>query len=273
MSEKIKYQFAAMPIKWLVNPSISHTEKIVLCVLIALGDEKGISNIGYEKLSTQCCLNKSYLIKVINRLEKRGYVERIIQHNRRFATQLRVRYELLDGISRAGVQESHLGDSYTEKQESLLNQSGVAFKSIGSRIEATPTIFKSDLNYNKGGSRFEATPNFKTDSEAKEESETPDVAGVRSMPSGAQGAAESSAKDESADAQAAKIQALLPVLSEYFGDLRPWIQVFEVSNKIGIRVLGGRISGVDVNVVKEFAARHGIIFSQQQFANERIIAA
>jgi hypothetical protein len=272
MSErKIKYQFSAIPIEWLINPKLSQTEKVVLGVLIWLGDESGVSRVGYEKLAGFASICKNQCMRVISSLEKMKLVERTIRNNRRFSNELRVCFENLGGDSQNNTQESHRSDSCVENQESHFQNSGVTFDENGSHIGVTLNKnLNLNLKFKNGGSNIEVTPDLKTSGSVEEIAPANVVAG-KMKPSGEQVAARDLAKDEYAEAQAAKIQALLPVLSEYFGDSMPWIQIFEVSNKIGIRVLGGRISGIDLDVVRDFAARHGIIFSQQQFQNERIV--
>ena len=271
MSE-IKYQFSKMPIEWLTSSKISATEKVVLGVLIALGNETGVSCVGYMQLAQYCCVkSRSYMIDLINNLEKKGYVERFPETGRNHASKLRVRFERLGGTFGLCDKESVRTD-YLSQKESAAENKRVLSSEQKSPLQRTQTIFKLDLNYNKEKSPFEQTIYQKKEIDRKE-SESADVAADLSKPCGEQVAAKDLAKSECDEAEAAKLQTLLPVLNDYFGDLMPWIQIFEVNHKIGIRVLGGRISGVDLDVVKGFAARHNIIFSQQQYANERIIAA
>lgn len=271
MSDKIKYQFSAFPVEWLISPKLTANEKIVLAVLIALGNGAGQSAVGYEKLAGYCCLSRTYLIELINKLEINGYIERTIQNNRRKPTLCRVCLERVGGQAQAAAQESVRADSCAEKQESDLTETGVRFGENKSQFEQTLNIFKQDLNYNKGKSQFEQTLNK---SNKDSYIATADVAAVRSMPTGEQVAGNTQQKEVMDAAKAAKERESIQVISKYFGDKMAWIQVFEVSNKIGFRVLGGRISGVEIDVAKEFAARHNFIFTDnQQFADERILTA
>ena len=270
MSDKIKYQFSAVPVEWLISPKLSANEKIVLAILIALGNGAGQSAVGYEKLAGYCCLSRTYLIELINKLEINGYIERTIQNNRRKPTLCRVCLERVGGHVQAAAQESVRADSCAEKQESDLTETGVGFDTNKSQFEPTLNIFKQDLNYNKGGSQFEPTLNK---NKQKNYIATADVAAVRSMPTGEQVAVNTMQKGiEDEAVKAVKIQEKVQAIRSYFGDKMAWIQVFEVSNKIGFRVIGGAISGVEIDVAKEFAAQHGFLFSQQSFANERKIA-
>lgn len=247
--------FIKLPESILLNPKISDLQLRIIANLIKYSYCDNKSYIGYDKLAAACMITKRAAIKNVKDLECAGLLR--VNHRGNFSKSNEIELTL-DCV--LGVNE-----------DSPLKQTqGVNQDSLGGESRITPHIdnrFKhSDLNFKKEKEKV-------NEDSPLEESETPDVAGVRSMPCGAQGAAENSAKEECDEAEAAKLRTLLPVLNDYFGDLMPWIQIFEVNNKIGIRVLGGRIAGVDLDVVKGFAARNNLIFSQQQFANERIIAA
>lgn len=265
MSEKIKYQFSAVPVEWLISPKLSANEKIVLAVLIALGNGAGQSAVGYEKLAGYCCLSRTYLIELINKLEINGYIERTIQNNRRKPTLCRVCLERVGGHVQAAAQESVRADSCAEKQESDLTETGVGFDTNKSQFEPTLNIFKQDLNYNKGGSQFEPTLNKSNDNNYIA---TAGVAAVRSMPTGEQVAGNTRQEIEFDADKAAKIQAI----KSYFGDKMAFVDVLEISNKIGFRICCKDFCGIDIDAAKGFAALHNIFMTFNHYANERKIA-
>ena len=269
---KINYQFSPLPIEWLISQKLSATEKVVLGVLIALSNRSGFCDIGYEKLSGYCCVkSRTYLIQIINRLESYGYIERFIETGRNHASKIRVRLEILGRSFQAGEEESFLKDSSSEQKESDLKSERVCFNEKKSLFEQTQTIFKQDLNYNKEKSLFEQTEKNNFFDKKKESA---DVAADLSMPNAGQAGENNQQRKVCDDDAAAKIQAI----KSYFGDKMTYVDILEISNKIAFRVgwntLSQKISGIDINAAKQFAALHDVFFadSNTRYANERKIA-
>ena len=275
MSErKIKYQFSAIPIEWLINPKLSQTEKVVLGVLIWRGDESGVSRVGYEKLAGFASICKNQCMRVISSLEKKKLVERTIRNNRRFSNELRVCFENLGGDSQNNTQESLLCDSCVENQESHFQNSGVTFEENGSHIDVTLNKnLNLNLKFKNGGSNIEVTPDFKTSGSVEEIAPANVVAG-KMKPSGEQVAAESLAKEVCAADQAANTQdfIMLQTVKETFGDRFEDLELFKVQNTYYVRQKG-KFSSVTFEELNNFAVENGVFATSGHFFNERIISA
>ena len=268
--------FTKIPTDIIKSKDISNLEFRVLSVLIMVSSyNNGHSYFGSFKLSEMCGIGRAALRKALSKLEQLKFLT--ITQRGDFSRSNDICLTLNNGLESlrlGGVAKKAPEVDLNNPLPVDLKDSRVDLKDSRVDLKDSP-IRKKDLNnlYLNKNNTVDLKDSPSKNEQSIEYMATPDVAGVLSMPCGEQVAANDLAKDVCDDALAAKIQAILPILDEYFGDLRPWIQVFEFSNKIGIRVLGGRISGVDVDVVKGFAARNGIFFQQEHIANERIIAA
>jgi len=267
--------FTKIPTEIIKSKQISNLEFRVLSVLIMISSyNNGHSYFGSFRLSDMCGIGRVALRKALNNLVNLHLVT--VTQRGSFSRSNDIFLTLQSGIEflqSGGIAKKAPTVDLNDSPSVDLNDSRVDLNDSRVDLNDSPIKIK-DLNNLNLNNKNTVDLNDSPDKTNLNHHIAPaDVAAGLSMPCGEQVAAKNLAKEECAGAQAAKIQALLPVLNEYFGELRPWIQIFEVNNKIGIRVLGGRISGVDLDVVKGFAARQNIIFSQQQYAGERIIAA
>ena len=267
--------FTKIPTEIIKSKQISNLEFRVLSVLIMISSyNNGHSYFGSFKLSDMCGIGRVALRKALNNLVNLRLVT--VTQRGSFSRSNDIFLTLQSGIEflqSGGVAKKTPTVDLKDSPSVDLNDSRVDLNDSRVDLNDSPVKIK-DLNNLNLNNKNTVDLNDSPDKTNLNRHIAPaDVAAGLSMPCGEQIAAESLAKNECAESAADKKLALMPIIKDYFGDKIAWIQIFEVQNKIGIRVLGGRISGVDIDVVKEFAVRHNIIFSQQQFANERIIAS
>ncbi len=269
MSNKIKYQFSAIPIEWLTSKKLSSSEKILLGVLIWLSDENGESKTGYDSLAEFSCLSRRQCINLVDRLEKMGYIERIIRNNRRYSSILRVCFGGLGGAIQNGRECTRV-HSQSENRECNLKQSGVQFKAIGS---ATDSTLNKDLNLNlkliNNGSAIECTPDKKN---PIHHIAPADVAAGRSMPN------QESARKVQVETQAANDdKSLVEGIKANFKDVAADLEFFKVGNQYGLRKKSkySLIEAVRASEVVDYLASLGIVAQvvdyNQHYPNEEVI--
>lgn len=162
MSEKIKYQFAAMPIQWVKDYKLTAVEKVILLALISFKE-----NLGYESLGSYAGISKRQCIRLTQKLERFGYIE-INNHTR--PAKIRVCLENLGGDLQG---KGDTGDTISKNKGDT-----------GDTIKVTPATKKGDTGDTLN--RFKYINYINSGGSPENQKATADGAAVRSMPDAGQ---------------------------------------------------------------------------------------
>lgn len=181
MSNKITYQFSALPAEWVTDFNLSPAELRLLAFLILRSDEKGQSNVGYSSIGEHIGMCERQVRRMCDKLEVLRYIERTINHNRRLPTIIRVCFERIGRCAQNVGTDTHVRpeQNKTDIEVRPNKKQDGHFKQTGRTLNANRTDIEVPLN--------RTIEDFKnTRAGAREETETADVAAVRSMPDAGQ---------------------------------------------------------------------------------------
>lgn len=181
MSNKITYQFSAIPAEWVLDLHLSPADIRLLAFLILRADEKGQSAIGYNSIAENIGMCERQVRRMCDKLEILKYINRTINHNRRLPTIIRVCFERIGRYGQNIGTDTHVRPEQTRTDIEVhpnKKQDG-HFKQTGRTFESNRTDIGVHLNRD-----FKNIQN--TRAGAREEMATADVAAVRSMPDAGQ---------------------------------------------------------------------------------------
>lgn len=181
MSEKIKYQFSAVPADWILDLNLSATDLRLLAFLILRSDENATSAIGYNEIGKNIGICERQVRRMCDKLEVLGYITRTINHNRRLPTIIKVCFGRVGGHVQNSRTDSDVrpAQNRTDSDVRLNAKQDGHFEQTGRTFKASRT--DSDVRLNR---YLENSRN--TRAGAREETETADGAAVRSMPDAGQ---------------------------------------------------------------------------------------
>ena len=210
MSEsKIKYQFVAMPAKWVTSFKLSAQEKITLAALILNSNKENEYNKGYQYLADQSCISLRQCKYIVEALINRGY---IIKKTGTKPIILQANFAPLGGDVQ-NSDKSALDCTLSEKKECNPQQLKVQFSVKNSAVDCTQSRY-IDLNP-------------ETRACAREKMDGGDVTPPRSMPT------IESARIEKADDQCELEDFLLAdSFFRSFPDLKAWCKFSKLHGEI-----------------------------------------
>ena len=212
MTKKISYTFAAVPKELISDPNISPLEFRILCVILSAADENFNCTLSYSNIAKAVNISRRNTIVNIQNLVDLGYLQKKgrngFQHNNSIANILHFEVGKA-GTSTTSKQASDSNITSLVSEESLASDSNIT-----SLVSEESLAGDSSVTQSRTSSKSLNNIYLKTKEKEEKETATADGAAVLSMPDGGQ-AAESSAKNEVAEALAAKEQAALQLFNSY----------------------------------------------------------
>ena len=169
---KTDYQFSKMPADWLKCKELNPTDKYILAFLVLenRADFNKVYKKGFEALGLETGLSRRQCIYIINKLEKLHFIE---INNRTRPVEIRVCLERVGGRNQDDGKSATDCTLATQKSATDCTQR-VQFTTQKSATDCTHNKYLNNLNINTRGNARE------------NETETADVAAVRSMPDAGQ---------------------------------------------------------------------------------------
>ena len=239
--KKINYTFAAVPKGLISDPYITPLEFRILCVIISAADENFNCTLSYSNIAKAVDISRRAIIYNIQNLIEKGYLTKKgrngFQHNNSIANILHF--------------EAVKAGTSTASPQNLSGESG--FTSLVN--DGAPD---SESGFTESRSSSNSLNNIYLKTKEKEEKETAtaDGAAVLSMPSGGQASGESIAKNECAEALAAKEQTAIQIYNSYA--FKSELDFIKYKNKNGdfVYILRpkGKFAGVPVTEAQKLAA-------------------
>ena len=225
--------FVKLPEEILTDPNITDLQIRIIANLIKYSYNDNKSYIGYDKLAEACMVTKRAIINNINKLSSLGFLR--VNHRGNFSKSNEIELTLKNGL---GVNE----------YSPLTGSQGVNADSPQGERRFTPHI---DLKFKNLDLNFKNGDGVNADSPLEKKTASVDLATDRSMPIAGQ--AGENTRQENDYVENLRLQ-----LQTHFSGNSQWINIVEANGSIGLKLTGGKISGINPEDVENFAKLHGI---------------